>query len=261
MESAYRFMEVYLKSLHSFASIIVVAALAACGGGSDGNGGTNAGNGGGNGTGNPPQNTTLLNSTPQVIEYHGDSTIWGYMTETSGDQVAEASRAPTAFAAALPGHHQVENLGRNSTTACDLLRGESSYRTDPPQPGWREHMSNSDATVVIINHGINDVNQGTVGAYRQCLNEVVDIAQAAGKVVILETPNPVADVRIEEFVEAMRDVANSQGVDLIDQYANLIDEFTANPGEICPDGVHPTEAVYIEKGRYAASRFATFTNP
>ncbi len=261
MEGAYRFMEVYLKSLHSFASVIVVAALAACGGGSDGNGGTNAGNGGGNGPNNPPPSTTLLNSTPQVIEYHGDSTIWGYRTGTSGDRIAEASRAPTAFAAALPSHHQVENLGRNSTTACDLLRGGGVYGAEPAQPNWREHMSNSEATVVIINHGINDVNQGTVGDYRQCLNEVVDIAQAEGKVVILETPNPVADERIEEFVEAMRDVANSQGVDLIDQYAHLIADFTANPGEMCPDGVHPTEAVYVEKGRYAASRFITFVNP
>ena len=262
-----------MKSLQTLASVLVVAALAACGGGggsSNGNGTVGGGGGGGGGgdpIGQPPQQT-LLNGSPQVIEYHGDSTIWGYRTDTTGDRIPEVSQAPAVFAAALPDYHRVENRGRNSTTACDLLRGEGAYSVSnggqPPQPAWAEHMRNSDATVVIINHGINDLSRSgssDVGTYRQCLNDLIDIARGADKVVILETPNPVSDTRIELIVSAMREVAEEKNVDLIDQYDALLEDFTADPDAICPDGTHPTEAVYERKGRYAAQRFATFASP
>lgn len=125
-------------------------------------------------------------------------------------------------------------------------------------------MRNSDATVVIINHGINDLSRSgssDVGTYRQCLNDLIDIARGADKVVILETPNPITDARIELFVDAMRDVASAKGVDIIDQYDHLLADFEADSDAICPDGIHPTEAVYERKGRYAAQRFATFASP
>src|SRR5690606_21796421 len=133
-----------------------------------------------------------------------------------------ASRPPEVFQAALPAYHQVQNMGRNGTTACDMLRGEGGYTVEPPQPAWREHMSNSDATVVIINHGINELRGGgdpNVGAYRECLSDWIDSAREADKVVIRETPNPVSDTRIELIVRAMREVAEEKNVDLIDQYA------------------------------------------
>lgn len=251
-DDAYSSMEVYLKSLSSLASLCVAATLVACGGG----GSDSGGNGGGNNLGGGAPGVSLLNNTPQVIEYHGDSTIWGYQSETTGEQVPEQFRAPTVFANAIREHHEVRNMGLNQTTACDLLEGTRGYE----QP-WAQYMADSDATVVIINHGINDIGAYDVIQYRRCLNQLVDIAQAESKVVILETPNPIGDSRIDEYVAAMRDVADAQGVDLIDQYANLIDEFTANPREVCPDGTHPSEAIYAEKGRYAASQFVTFESP
>ena len=45
---------------------------------------------------------------------------------------------------------------------------------------------------------------------------------------------------------------------VIDQYQYLKDYLAgANPLSICPDGLHPTDAVYVMKGQYAARVFPT----
>lgn len=258
-------MEVCLKSLSLLGPVMVALMLGACGGGGGDtlpstSSGSNAG--GSNGGGQEP--AVKLNSTAQVIEYHGDSTVWGYRSNTDAELVDVP--APAAFAADLPGYHEVRNMGVNRTTACDLLEGTGPYDVLWEQyTSWQDHMAVSDATVVIINHGINDMSAYDTTRYRSCLNQLVDVAQANGKVVILETPNPVADAsdgrQIIDYVEAMREVAEQQGAYLIDQYAQLREEFEANPTEVCPDGVHPSEEVYIQKGQFAAAEFATFDEP
>jgi lysophospholipase L1-like esterase len=251
-------MEVCLKSLSLLGPVMVALMLSACGGGGgDTPPATSGGGGGGNNSGGQ-EPAAKLNSKAQVIEYHGDSTVWGYRAETSGERVE--TPAPTAFDNALENRHTVNNMGLNRSTACDLLEGTGGY-----QQNWQDYMAASDATVVIINHGINDMSSYDTARYRSCLNQLVDIAQSADKIVILETPNPVVDAsdnrRIIDYVETMRDVAEQQGVYLIDQYAELQEEFAANPTEVCPDGVHPSEEVYIEKGQFAAAEFATFDEP
>lgn len=241
-----------MKSLSSLGSVFLVLTIAACGGGGDNSSGND-----GNGR-EEPLPAVKLNSSPQVIEYHGDSTVWGYLSGTTGERVA--TPAPTAFGNALPAYHTVENLGLNQSTACDLLEGTGGYTQN-----WREYMAASNASVVIINHGINDMSAYDTTRYRSCLNQLVDIAQSENKVVILETPNPAVDAgenrRIVDYVETMRSVAQQQEVLLIDQYKELEEEFAANPTEICPDGVHPSQEVYVRKGQFAAAEFAEFDAP
>ena len=112
---------------------------------------------------------------------------------------------------------------------------------------------------------LSNMNVYDTARYGSCLNQLVDIAQAAGKVVILETPNPVVDSdngqQIGSYVQVMREVAQQQRVDVINQYANLEEAFAADPMGVCPDGVHPSQEVYIGKGKFAAARFATFDEP
>jgi lysophospholipase L1-like esterase len=265
-------MEAYLKSLSSIGSLLIALTLAACGGGSsDDNSGGGVNNGGSGDGGGGQLPTVKLNSSAQVIEYHGDSTVWGYRSGTTGERVE--TPAPAAFEAALPNYHTVENMGMNRSTACDLLEGTGFYATLwEGYTSWQDHMAASNATVVIINHGINDMSanpdmspEAALGRYQGCLNQLVDIVQSNNKVVILETPNPVADAsderRISDYVQVMRNVAEQQGVDLIDQYKELEDEFAADPVAVCPDGVHPSQEVYIDKGQFAATEFATFDQP
>lgn len=249
-------LEAYLKSLYSILTLAALFGLTACGGGGSG---TGSGGGTGNAGGGTQLPTVKLNDSAQIIEYHGDSTVWGWQSNTNAVRVA--TPAPSAFAAELPAYHTVRNLGVNGATACDLLDG---YGYAQP---WAAHMADSDATVVIINHAINDAvheeRRYSPSEYRRCLTRLVDIAKDEGKIVILETPNPIEDdggAAIGDFVAEMRTIATQEGVNLIDQYDHLQQQPWVDM-VITPDGLHPTQEIYIEKGRFAAERFRSFDAP
>lgn len=119
-------------------------------------------------------------------------------------------------------------------------------------------MASSDATHVIINHGINDQWEYDVATYRSCLTSLAQIAKSNGKQVIFETPNPIENGNLEPYVAAMKDVAAQQQVPVIDQHRYLMDYLNGNSvSTICPDGVHPSTSVYVMKGQFAANQFAT----
>lgn len=191
-----------------------------------------------------------------VIDYYGDSTIWGYRSG-NGEQVALT--APQAFAAALGGSARatVSNEGVNGSTACDLLNG-----SDGRHPPWAKQIAGTAARFVILNHGINDQWKYPLPQYKNCLRELVRIAKSRGKLVILETPNPTRDSApdgLDLYAQGMRDVAAELGVPVIDQYSYLKDYLGGRPvQEICPDGLHPSDRVYELKGQYAARMFRTW---
>ncbi|WP_257450380.1 SGNH/GDSL hydrolase family protein [Archangium lipolyticum] len=195
--------------------------------------------------------TLTVTSTSEVVDYYGDSTVWGYKTGV-GTRVSKP--APAAFAEALP-QVQVRNEGVSGTTACGLLNG-----TDGVHPAWSTQMSNSNATTVIINHAINDQWTYSLATYKSCLTSLAQGAKSRGKRVIFETPNPTRDSGggLETYVAAMKEVAAQQQLSVIDQYQYLLDYLNGrSPYDICPDGLHPSDAVYEMKGRYAADVFKT----
>jgi lysophospholipase L1-like esterase len=189
----------------------------------------------------------------RIIEYYGDSTVWGY-NPLGGGQVA--TPAPSAFASALPvsRHYEVRNEGVNGSTACALLDG-----SDGRHAPWDQQMAASKAGFVLVNFGINDEWKVDVGTYKSCLYKLAQTAQQYGKQMIFETPNPTRDSRsdgLDVYVDAMREVANQAGIPLIDQYRYLTGYLAGrSPYTICPDGLHPDQATYIMKGKYAAQVF------
>ncbi len=193
-------------------------------------------------------------AAPKIIEYYGDSTVWGYRTEVGG-QVAKP--APTAFAEALPNPaaYIVRNEGVNSSTACQLLNG-----TDSKHQPWASQMAASKASYVFVNHAINDEWSYDVDTYKSCLRSLAKTAKQYGKQMIFETPNPTRDSGswgLDVYVNAMKEVASQESVPVIDQYKYLTDYLAGqSPYTICPDGLHPTEDVYLMKGKYAAKAFA-----
>jgi lysophospholipase L1-like esterase len=206
-------------------------------------------------------NTLLAASPPgaaahhsaRVIEYYGDSTIWGY-NPAGGGRVA--TPAPAAFARALPAsaHYEVRNEGVNGTTACALF-----YGRDGKHAPWPQQIAASGARFVVISFGINDEWKYDVNTYKSCLYMLAHTAQQHGKQVIFETPNPTRDSGaggLDVYVDAMRDVADQGDIPVIDQYRNLTDYLAGRaPSTICPDGLHPDQATYIRKGQYAARVF------
>lgn len=193
-----------------------------------------------------------------TIEYHGDSTIWGYRSG-SGDRVA--TPAPAAFAAALPTpeRYVVRNRGVSSADACEMLNGGNARYS----VSWENYMAASDADIVIINHAINDQWRMNTDRYKSCLNSLASIAKRHGKQVIFETPNPTRDSYpggLGVYADAMKSVAAAQGAPVIDQYAYLMGRLNGdyrNVTSLIPDGLHPDEATYVMKGRYAAQVFTS----
>lgn len=189
-----------------------------------------------------------------VIEYHGDSTVWGYASGTGARVVRPA---PVVFAETLAavGAYEVRNEGLNGSTACDLLNG-----ADGRHPPWSARMAVSKATYVIVNHAINDQWKYDLSTYKTCLHALARIARKHGKVMVFETPNPTRDSGsggLDSYVNAMREVAILQRAPIIDQYRFLTDYLQGRSHEsICPDGLHPSDAVYELKGKYAARVFA-----
>lgn len=235
-----------------FSTSLIVSAtllLAACGGG--GGSGELTNNPAQPGNPNPPTgNPPSGGNEPYVIDYHGDSTVWGWDGAAAGNRVA--TPAPTAFLNALPSPPQnvVNNLGVSGTTACSLLDGTGGYAP------WADLMRNSNATHVIVNHAINDEKYYGLTQYRNCLTQLATIARAEGKQIVFETPNPVANAAVSDFVSAMRSVAQAQGVPVIDQHQYLLDQLGSRDlEEMVPDGEHPNQQTYLLKGQYAAQRF------
>ncbi|HVL75324.1 MAG TPA: SGNH/GDSL hydrolase family protein [Noviherbaspirillum sp.] len=192
---------------------------------------------------------------PVLVEYYGDSTVWGYASGSDGRQVARP--APQVFAEALRTRVRVDvrNHGVSGSTACALLEG-----TDGRHPPWPEQMRASKAQFVILNHAINDQWRHDLEAYRACLRELARTARAHGKQVIFETPNPTRDSGVgglDTYVAAMKEVALQEGLPVIDQYTFLNDKLRGrSPLLFAPDGLHPSDTVYVMKGMFAAHAFS-----
>jgi lysophospholipase L1-like esterase len=164
-----------------------------------------------------PSNSTTTPGEPQLIEYYGDSTVWGYRTGTGG-QVAQP--APVAFAEVLsnPSAYIVRNEGANSSTAYDLLNG-----TDGRHQPWSDQMAASRACYVFINHAINDQWRHDLNTYRDRLRSLAQTAKQYGKQMVFETSNPTHDSScgLEVYINAMMEVASQENIPVIDQYQYL----------------------------------------
>lgn len=237
------------------------AVLFACGGGGgDGTSAVGTGTGTGTGLGTGTQAnltpTTAASSVVQAIDYYGDSTVYGYASGGSGSQVARP--APAVFASLLPAaaRYDVRNMGVSGSTACQLLRGE-----DQVHPDWATQLKDSNPKFVIINHAINDQssNKGeSLTEYTGCLTNLVTIAKQQGRIVIFETPNPTdqSGLGLENYAQAMKNVAAAQGLKVIDQYQYLWNKLNgADVRTMMPDGTHPSDATYVDKGNFAAQEF------
>lgn len=146
----------------------------------------------------------------------------------------------------------MSNEGVSGSTACELLNG-----TDGRHQPWAMQMANSKARYVFVNHAINDQWKYDLNTYKGCLRSLAQTAKQYGKRMIFETPNPTRD-NVGIMATAMKEVAAQENVPVVDQYTYLSDYLNGQSAyTICPDGLHPTEAVYVMKGKYAAGVFTS----
>ena len=135
----------------------------------------------------------------------------------------------------------VANFGVPGTTAANLLGG------DGVNLPWAQQMAKSKANIVIVRYGINDSHTPSepVNVFQSNEDEIVRIAKAAGKIVVLDTASPVIDPtcpQLPNYAAATRQAGYTWGITIVDLYAQL----SAMPGwdSMLSDGVHPTATGY-----------------
>lgn len=193
------------------------------------------------------------------IAVYGDSTTEGWVS-TDGGAFLTTKNVPALLQKMIrrdiDPNAVVYNKGVGGTQASQILLG-----IDGRNQAWDVEMSQSDASVVMINFSLNDAyfNQvptpGMVSEgpkeFEYILKTLVKTAQAHDKTVVLLTPNPVCkEPRLSVlpyYVERIKSVANSEHVSLVDHfYATQKEKDWQNQLADC---VHPSEAMYEDKAR------------
>lgn len=185
-----------------------------------------------------------------MIGFYGDSTIRGYKSH-SGDQTALSTPQAFETAVALSGCYTILNEGADSSRIEHLLSGE-----DGKHPRWDTYLTKAKVDIVITNHASKNGNP--VSQYESDMTEFVSIARKHKKVVIFMTPNPIAEGGLDAYVDAMRRVASVHKVPLIDVDKHLksyMERTGQRIADVVPDGYHPSDAMYVLIGRYAAQEF------
>lgn len=141
--------------------------------------------------------------------------------------------------------------GVGGTTSQQLLNG-----TDGKHKPWAQEMAASPAQIVSVNHSLNDLSYPTAD-FKANMLQLVQIAQAAGKKVIVETSNPVISGTVvsnavnlgalAERAQAAREVAAETGAVLCDQF-DAIEDAGMLTWSYLPDGLHPEGDLYHFKG-------------
>lgn len=190
------------------------------------------------------------------IEMYGDSTTYGI-----GATNPATESEPAVLSALFAGRYDpavkqvlISNQGVPGTIAQQLLAGSDGVHLP-----FTQLMANSNANMVILNYGMNDSAPAagvTLEYYGQILGQLIDIARAAGKFVVLQQPNPSCTpdhAALGDYVRKLNAVAQAKGVAVVDQYLRSL-ELTQSLNPTCwdwhtylPDGVHPNTSLYSFK--------------
>jgi len=191
----------------------------------------------------PPRAVT---SAQVVIEAYGDSTTLG-ISCSEGHCFPRPQNAVAYLQDALHTSFgervSIVNLGVGGTMAYQLRDGKDRAHSMP----WAQRLAASDAQIVTINYGINEVmHNQTPEQFYDAETALVKTALALGKQPVLQTSNPMPDghlnARLGAMVAMTRRVAAEQHVPLVDQYAYI----EALPGwqTMMSDGAHPKPELY-----------------
>lgn len=202
-----------------------------------------------------------------LIAEYGDSTTYGSQTIDGKFRYTDRPE-PVVLQELLRQQFgdriTVEKHAVGGTEAAQIYRGEGGY----PWP-WKREMEISHADIVTINYGLNDsffnarpqhgVPNTDAVEYANILIAMVNEARAAGKCVVLYTPNPTrwqpAPGNIYGYVEAVKIIGRTMNVPVVDKFYGFQ---TLNDWRslISDDGVHPTDAGYRAAAKMQAPAIA-----
>lgn len=193
---------------------------------------------------------------PVLIEMYGDSTTYGAELLPAGNWVQSASNVPALIQSKYASGVTVVNKGISGATIPQHIIGAA-----PVTKTWAQMMSESSADIITINLSINDSNQQweTDHVINYYLGQMIDTAQASGKIVVIETANPINNAlydRLSQVSYVVRTLANSRALTLADHHL-WIQTGLPNWKDFLPDGIHPNGSLYT----YKANNLYAVLNP
>lgn len=218
-----------------------------------------AGCGGGGGGGSQAVAATTVTPNPVVIEAYGDSTTQGWEQPAGTAGYVTPLNVPAQLQTKLQAQYgstvTVVQQGVGGTEASQLLNGTDGTHAST----WAQLMAVSPAKIVTLNFSLNDAyfsrvaRAGTIPEspeqYAAYMTQLVQIAKAAGKNVVLMEPNPTCEpirqAAMPPYVEQLRAVANAQGVPLVAHFDAI--QAMSNWQSMLTDCLHPDDALYTIK--------------
>jgi lysophospholipase L1-like esterase len=210
--------------------------------------------GGGGGGGGEPSQSNLNTQTEQktvVIDAQGDSTMWGYQ-KINGVVGRTSAPVPALLQSALQAQYgsavTVNDNAISGTTLGQRMNGQAGFTP------YAQEVTTYKANIVIENFAINDSltwNSESPADFQNYLVSFIAASQAAGRVVVLEEPNPMADpaynAALALRVQVIDDVAKQMNLPLVKQFDYI--QSLPNWKTLLTDGVHPTDALYAIKAQ------------
>ena len=139
----------------------------------------------------------------------------------------------------------VDNYAVGGTTLQNFLDGTAGYAG---KGNAAVQLSALDHKYIVVNWGINDVF--TVGwtpaLHKTRLLQLLQICQAQGKVLVLETPSPINylhDTYLNQLALATIEFGTQYGVKVVSPY-HTIKNWWAGWQYYLSDTIHPTEQLY-----------------
>lgn len=221
---------------------------------------------------------TAIHAQTVKIAMYGDSTMYGWTME-EGYVIQTPRNAPAQLQTMLQAAGYavtVENYGVPGITSDDLIAG-GAIGNDPAlgtTPSWAQQMATTDASIVVVNVGLNDVLKVVNGTetwqhFVANWNTIIQTAQAAGKMVFIETMNPRTDaagayesqclwMSVHEL-QVFQSYNGAANVGWIDEYTAITDHLS-NWQTHLPDGIHPDDTLYTFKASIEAGALTPYLN-
>lgn len=199
-----------------------------------------------------------------VIDCYGDSTYYGL--KVGGGRVDIP--APAQLQEVLRSYYKNVSITVNN-------RGISGNQTTNALRTFEDEIKKSEALIVYMNYGLNDMSGAnpsgvndpkiTAEQYRKNLRKMVSIVRKYNKIAILEGCNLQLVTHAgndkafrmegtQQFARTMKQVAEEMNVPYVDQQ-KLTSKYMSgrwNVPESLPDGLHPSQELYLQKGQNMA---------
>lgn len=180
--------------------------------------------------------------------------MYGLEKDVNGVAFQTANSAPVVLQSVLsqeftPTKITVVNNGVPSASVADSLAGSNAYYAD----SFEKRLAQMSSLIVFENYGINDAQRFTTDQFYANLTTWVQRVLQAGKIPVLEEPNPVCRDGIPDlkpYVDVINQVAYVQGLKVIKQYDYILS--LPNWQSMLTDCVHPNDALYAIKAQREA---------